>query len=167
MLKKIILAATVAVSSIGVSSAEEVTITGNVTSKCVIHTDTPGVYGNPSQSVLSTLPADGGVSPVIRYDVVQGGFYKAVITTPNSFSTSPTLNDTVAWTGLIEVGQVSDPQMSAYTTNKRVYDNTSEFDLTVSGTVWFKGTSKAEYGYNKSFPGGTYKAVISAQCIAK
>lgn len=165
MLNKFVLACSLLAASLS-TSAENVMITGNVVSKCVIHTDTAGVYGNPSQSVLSTARADGGIQPIIRYDVVQGGYYKAAITTPTSFSSSPVLNDVVTWTGSVDVSQVSDPAMSAYTTNKRMYNNITEFDLTVSGTVWFKASSKAVYGVDKSFPGGDYKAIVIAECIA-
>ena len=146
--------------------AAEIPIRGNVSSKCVINTDTPGVYGNPTPNVLSTLTADGGVPPVIRYDVIQSGYYKATITVPNSFTSSPTLTDTVTWSGSALVSRVTDAAMSAYTTNKRVYNNTTEFDLTVPGTVWFSAISKAEYGYEKSFPAGEYRAVVLAECIA-
>jgi hypothetical protein len=44
-------------------------ITGNVESKCSIYTDRPGVYGNPTPDELNTAPADGGVHPVVRFDV--------------------------------------------------------------------------------------------------
>jgi hypothetical protein len=149
------------------AQAEDVPIMGNVASKCTIHTDTSGVYGNPTASLLSTAPADGGVQPIIRYDVVNAGDYKAVISTPTSFSSSPSLSDSVVWTGLAEVASVTNPLQAAYDTNKVVYNNTSEFDLTVAGTVWFKASSTASYGYNKSFPGGIYKAIVTAECIAK
>jgi hypothetical protein len=56
--------------------------------------------------------------------------------------------------------------MSAYSTNRTVYNNTTEITLSVPGTVWFKAESKAEYGYNKAFPAGTYKAIVNAECIA-
>lgn len=151
--------------SIGLGAAE-VPIRGNVSSKCIINTDTPGVYGNPTPNVLSTLAADGGVPPVIRYDVIQSGYYKATITVPSFFTSSPTLTDTVTWSGSAVVSRVTDAAMSAYTTNKRVYNNTTEFDLTVPGTVWFSAISKAEYGYEKSFPAGEYRAVVLAECIA-
>lgn len=146
--------------------AEEVPINGVVASKCTIHTDTAGVYGNPSANKLTTNPSDGGVPPIIRYDVVSANSYKAVITTPTSFSTSPALTDTLAWTGSTEVSAVTNAGMSAYDTNKRIYNNTTEFNLTLPGTVWFKSNSSVEYGYNKSLPGGTYKAVVNAECIA-
>jgi hypothetical protein len=151
--------------SVGIGAAE-VPIRGSVSSKCIINTDTPGVYGNPTPNVLSTLAADGGVPPVVRYDVIQAGYYKATITVPSVFSSSPTLTDSVTWSGSVVVSKVTDAAMSAYTTNKRVYNNTTEFDLTVPGTVWFSAVSKAEYGYEKSFPTGDYRAVVLAECIA-
>jgi hypothetical protein len=146
--------------------AAEVPIRGMVTPKCVINTDTAGVYGNPTPGLLSTDRTDGGITPVIRYDVVEAGFYKALITVPSSFTTSPSLTDAVNWTGSVAVSKVTNPTMSAYTTNKRVYNNTTEFDLTIPGTVWFSATSKAQYGFNKSFPAGEYRAVVLAECIA-
>lgn len=164
MFKKLILASLLVLPMF--ASSEDIPITGIVTSRCVIYTETPGVYGNPSPSILSTAAVDGGVQPIVRYDVVQAGFYKAIITTPNSFSSSPTLSDTVKWTGSVDVSRVTDAAMSAYSTSKREYNNTTEVDLTVAGSVWFKADSKAEYGYNKAFPAGTYRAIVTASCIA-
>ena len=152
-------------ASSNVGSAE-VPITGDVSSKCVIHTDTPGVYANPTPDVLTTAASDGGMPPVIRYDVVNANTYKAVITTPVDFSSSPVLNDSLNWAGSTSVSSVTDPGMSAYDTNKRTYNNVTEFDLTVAGTVWFASESRVEYGYNKSLPGGRYKSIIIAECIA-
>jgi hypothetical protein len=164
MFKKILLASLLAIPLI--TSAEDIPIVGTVTSKCVIYTETPGVYGNPTPSVLSTAAVDGGVQPIIRYDVVQSGYYKAVITTPNTFSTSPALSDTVKWTGSVDVSRVTDAAMSAYSTNKRTYNETTEINLSVPGTVWFKADSKAEYGFNKAFPAGTYRSIVTASCVA-
>lgn len=147
--------------------AEEAIIEGNVQSKCVIHTDTQGVYGNPTPDKLSTASTDGGVQPVVRFDVAVADYYVARITTPTSFSTSPSLTDVVNWTGSASVGEVSDAGMSGYDTSKVTYDATTEFDLTIAGSTWFKITSTAEYGYGKAFPGGTYRAVVQAECIAK
>jgi len=149
------------------ASAEGVQIEGNVQAKCVIRTDRTGVYGNPTANKLSALPADGGVTPIIRYDVALAGYYVARITHPTAFSTSPTLTDTVEWTGGASVSSVSNPQMSTYDATKVEYDATTEFNLAVAGTTWFKVESTAEYGYNKAFPAGTYRAVIQADCIAK
>lgn len=148
------------------ASAVEVPIVGNVAAKCVIVPDTAGVYGNPSPDELSTDTADGGVAPIVRYDVLQANFFKAVISYPTAFSVSPSLSDVVNWTGSVATSKVSVPGMSAYDTNKVVYNNTSEFNLTIAGTTWFKTNSTAEYGYGKAFPSGTYRAVVTAECIA-
>lgn len=161
------LAALAVVGFASTAYATEVPIVGNVQSKCSIYTDTSGVFGSPNPSKLSTDPADGGVHPIIRVDVSQAGYYIAKISTPTSFSSSPSLNDVVKFTGTTSVHQVTDPLMSAYETDKVTYNNVTEFDLTVAGSVWFKSTSTAEYGVDKSFPGGTYRAVIVAECIAK
>lgn len=151
----------------GTVIAEDVPIVGNVQSKCVINTDTSGVYGNPTAYKLSTTAADGGVEPVIRYDVSLANAYTAKITHPTSFSTSPTLTDSLTWSGSTSVKEVSDAQMSSYDTDKVEYDSTTEFDLTIAGTTWFKVSSTAEYGYQKALPGGTYTAIVQAECIAK
>lgn len=148
------------------ASAVEVPIVGNVAAKCVIVPDTAGVYGNPSPDELSTDTADGGVAPIVRYDVLQANFFKAVISYPTAFSVSPSLSDVVNWTGSVATSKVSVPGMSAYDTNKVVYNNTSEFNLTIAGTTWFKTNSTAEYGYGKALPSGTYRAVVTAECIA-
>jgi hypothetical protein len=143
-----------------------VPITGNVESKCIVQTDTLGVYGNPTPSQLTTSSNSGGVTPIIRFDVIQASFYKARITTPNGFSESPALTDVVTWTGDVAVGEVSDATMSSYSTSKVEYDNTTEIDLTVAGSTWFNVTSTADYGYDTALPAGTYRAVVSAECIA-
>lgn len=163
MYKKIILLMCMLITT---TNAAEIPIVGTVSSKCVITTDTPGIYGNPTIDKLSTTPADGGVLPVVRYDVFAANAYKAVISTPTSFSTAPTLDDVVTWTGNTSVHRVSVAGMSAYDTSKRVYNNTTEFDLTIAGSTWFKSSSVATYGVGKAFPGGTYRAVVVAECIA-
>jgi len=164
MLKKILIAGLLSIPFL--ASSEDVPITGVVTSRCVIYTEVPGVYGNPSPNTLSTAAIDGGVQPIVRYDVVQSGYYKAVITTPTSFTSAPALSDVVNWTGSVDVSRVTDAAMSSYSTSKRTYNNTTEITLTVPGSVWFKADSKAEYGYNKAFPAGTYRAMVTAACIA-
>lgn len=141
-------------------------IVGQVESKCVVTTDKQGVYGNPSASVLSTDAVDGGVEPVVRFDVVLADSYKAVIAHPNAFSQSPALNDVVSWTGSTAVEAVSDALMSDYDSAKRTYDNVTEIDLTIAGSTWFKVSSEADYGYSKALPGGTYTAIVEANCIA-
>lgn len=162
-MKKIILA--VALLS-PAALATEAPIIGKVAPKCTIYVDTVGIYGNPTPDKLSTASADGGVAPIIRYDVVNADTYKAVISTPVEFSSSPTLVDTLAWTGSTSVSKVSDQAMTGYDAAKVEYDNTSEYNLTVAGSTWFKSESTAEYGYGKSLPGGTYKSVVTAECVA-
>ncbi len=147
--------------------AENVPINGTVEGNCIVVPDVSGVYGNPSADKLSTAVTDGGVLPVVRYDVVLADYYKAVITTPTSFSESPALDDTVAWSGSAAVNEVSDAGMSSYDTDKVEYNATTEFDLTIAGSTWFEMESAAEYGYDKPFPGGNYAANVEANCIAK
>tara|TARA_B110000908_G_C10250381_1_gene451616 strand:+ start:1946 stop:2443 length:498 start_codon:yes stop_codon:yes gene_type:complete len=146
--------------------AEEVPIIGNVQSKCSIFTDTAGVYGNPTPDVLSTASVDGGVTPIIRYDVALADSYTAAIAWPMGFSSSPTLNDAQDWSGQVELGTVSDAQMSGYEAVKVEYDNVTEYGLEFAGSAWFKVTSEMAYGYGKTLPGGEYKAMITAECIA-
>ena len=92
--------------------ATQVPVMGNVESKCVVTQDVVGVFGNPQPGTLSTNPSDGGVMPIVRYDVVQASYYTARITHPNSFAESPALSDVVYWEGDTTVAQVSDPLMS-------------------------------------------------------
>jgi len=161
----ILLTALLAVPAVGITSTP---ITGMVASKCVITTDTDGGYGNPTATKLSTLATDGGVLPIIRYDIITANAYKAKIHTPVAFTSSPPLgSETVNWSGSTVANQMSDSNMSAFNTNKVVYNNTSEFDLTLAGSVWFDVTSAATYGYNKAFPAGTYQAVVTAECVAQ
>jgi hypothetical protein len=146
---------------------ENAPITGTVESKCVIFTETQGVYGTPLASRLSTTAADGGVQPIIRYDVALADAFKGRITFPSEFSSSPSLTDTVAFTGNVEVHSVSDTGMADYDTNKATFNNTHEYDLTVAGTTKFKITSQVNYGNSKAFPAGTYTTLVNAECIAK
>jgi hypothetical protein len=163
---KIILA--VATALLGLNSiAEDIPVQGNVQMRCLITTDISGVYGNPTPQKLSTAVADGGVLPVVRYDVTLADNYKAKITTPTGFSSSPPLNDTVTWTGSTAVSQTSDAGMSGYEAAKVTYDATTEYDLTVAGSTWFSATLSATNGYDKAFPGGVYNAIVVAECIAK
>tara|TARA_Y100000385_G_scaffold272906_1_gene314202 strand:+ start:1075 stop:1575 length:501 start_codon:yes stop_codon:yes gene_type:complete len=157
-----------ALATMGVAQAN-IPISGTVESKCVIQTDTDGLYGNPTADKLSTTASDGGVVPIIRYDIITASAYKAVVTTPSSFSSSPSLEDVVNWTSSTTLGQSSDTGMSVFETNKVVYNNghTTEFDLTVAGSAWFDVSSVAEYGYGKAFPSGNYTALITAECIAQ
>ena len=140
-------------------------IVGNVESKCIIVSETPGVYGNPNPYQLTTAPTSGGVQPIIRYDVLAADYYKAVIEHPISFSSSPDLDDVVTWSGDVEVSEVSDTNMSTYDADKVEYDNAHEYEMTVAGSTWFKISSTADYGYAKSFPAGQYTAIVEAECI--
>ena len=144
-----------------------VEITGNVAAKCIIQTTKSGAYGNPIASKLSTTPADGGVLPIIRYDVSIADSYTANITHPTAFSSSPSLSDTVAWTGSTSATQTSVSGMSAYEAAKTVVGSTTIFDLTLAGSTWFSTASSATYGSAKPLPGGTYTSVVQASCIAK
>jgi hypothetical protein len=150
------------------AQAVDVPISGTVQSRCVITTDTPGTYGNPNAYTLTTAAADGGVQPIVRYDVTLADAYYAQITTPTSFATSPSLSDTVTWTGSTEVSSVSDAtNMAGYEAAKTKFGQTTQFDLTATGSTWFKSTSVATYGGNKAFPGGNYSATVEAVCVAK
>jgi len=144
-----------------------VDITGSVAAKCVIQADKAGVYGNPIASKLSTTPSDGGVLPVIRFDVSIADSYTANITHPTSFSSSPNLTDTLAWTGSTSVTKTSVSGMSAYNDAKVVVDSTTIFNLTLAGSTWFSTASSATYGTAKPFVGGVYTALVQASCIAK
>ena len=163
--KLIILAAIMAAPVLATATTP---ISGTVASKCVVVTDTDGVYGNPSATKLSTASSNGGVLPIIRYDIITASAYNAKITTPISFASSPSLDgDVVNWTGSTVANQMSDAGMSAFNTNKVVYNNTTEFPLSIAGSVWFDVSSEATYGYNKAFPAGSYSAVVTAECIAQ
>ena len=148
--------------------AEDVPINGTVQSRCIISTDTAGVYGNPNAYTLTTTPADGGQLAVVRFDVTLADAYYAEITAPSSFSSAPNLPDVVTWTGDTEVSAVSDATgMGSYETNKVELGMTDKYDLTATGSTWFKTSSTATMGGNKAFPGGDYTAVVEAVCIAQ
>ena len=103
----------------------------------------------------------------IRVDIAQADYYKTKFTHPNSFSSSPTLTDAVAWTGSTVVGAVGVAGMSAYEAAKVTYNNVTEFNMTLAGSTWFTVSSEASYGSTKSLPAGNYTALIVAECIAK
>ena len=156
------------VASTSWALAEEAPIEGTVQSRCVIQTDTAGVYGNPNAYTLTTDPTDGGALAIIRFDVTLADAYKAEITAPSSFSSSPSLPDVVTWTGDTEVDQVSDATgMGSYETNKVEQGMKDIYDLTATGSTWFKTSSEATMGGNKAFPGGNYTAWVVAECIAQ
>lgn len=147
--------------------AVDVPIEGTVQSRCTIDTDTAGVYGNPNAYTLSTTPADGGVLPVTRFDVTLADAYYARVTHPDSFSTAPTANATVTFTGSTEVKAVGDAAMAGYEAAKTIFGNSTQYDLTETGSLWLKTSSTATNGGEKAFPGGTYRAIVVAECIAK
>lgn len=148
--------------------AEDVPIEGTVQSRCVIVTDTAGVFGNPNAYTLTTNPTDGGALAVVRIDVTLADAYYAEITAPSSFSSSPSLPDVVTWTGDTEVKAVSDATgMGSYETNKIEQGMKDIYDLTATGSTWFKTSSTASMGGDKAFPGGNYTALVNVECIAK
>jgi hypothetical protein len=163
-MKKIALALLIA----GTAQAAEIPIEGTVQSQCLINTDKPGVYGSPNAYTLTTTPADGGVVPIVRYDVTLADAYTARITYPTDFSSSPSLSDSVTWTGSVTVDEVSSVDMADYQTDSTTYDQTREYVLSATGATWFAVSSTATYGGGsmKAFPGGTYRAVVVAECIA-
>jgi hypothetical protein len=162
------IAIAVLLGSYSATAATQVPINGVVQSRCVITADTAGVYGNPNAYTLSTAPADGGQLAVVRIDVTLADAYYVEITAPSEFSTSPTLPDTVTWTGDTTVTTVSDATgMAQYESNKIELDMTDKYDLTATGSTWFSTSSTAIMGGNKAFPGGSYTALVEASCIAQ
>ena len=149
--------------------AGNIDITGTVQSRCIINTDTVGAYGNPNAYTLTTTAADGGQKPIVRVDVSLADSYYAQISYPTEFSSSPSLSDTVAWTGAVNSVQTSDAGMSGYQAASTTTGSMRQYGLTVAGTTWFDVASAATYGggQNKPFPGGSYKAVVLAECIAQ
>lgn len=157
-----------ATTSVSLAQAENVPINGTVQSRCIIQTDTAGVYGNPNAYTLSTAPADGGQLAVVRFDVTLADAYYAQITAPSEFSSSPNLPDVVTWTGDTEVSALSDATgMGSYEANKVELGMMDKYDLTVTGSTWFKTSSTATLGGSRAFPGGNYTALVTAECIAK
>ena len=166
--KALIASVAMTAAIVGHAQAENTPINGNVQSRCVITTDSAGVYGNPNAYTLTTDPTDGGQLAVTRFDVTLADAYYAVITAPSEFSSAPSLPDTVTWSGDTEVQAVSDATgMGSYETNKVEYDMTDKYDLTATGSTWFKTSSEAVMGGSKAFPGGNYTALVQAECIAQ
>ena len=157
---------------LGVTSAYAVTnINGNVESRCTVNTDTAGYYGNPNAYTLTTLPASAGQVPIIRIDTSLATAYKAQISYPTSFSSSPSLSDTVVWTGAVAVAQTSSTDMSGYQAASTTADGGAMriYPLSIAGATWFSVSSVATYGggQQKAFPGGSYTAVVVAECVAQ
>ena len=149
--------------------AANIDITGTVQSRCIVNTDTQGVYGNPNAYTLTTLPASAGQVPIVRIDASLANAYNAQISYPTSFSTSPSLSDTTAWEGAVGVEQTSSSDMSGYQAASTTTGAMRTYPLSIAGTTWFSVASTATYGggQQKPFPGGSYKAVILAECIAQ
>ena len=149
--------------------AGNIDITGTVESRCIVNTDTPGVYGNPNAYTLTTLPASAGQVPIVRIDASLANAYNAQISYPTSFSTSPSLSDTTAWEGAVGVEQTSSSDMSGYQAASTTTGAMRTYPLSIAGTTWFSVASTATYGggQQKPFPGGSYKAVVLAECIAQ
>jgi hypothetical protein len=148
--------------------AENTEISGTVESRCIIQTDRAGTYANPNAYTLTTSPTDGGEVARIRVDVTLADAYYVAITAPESFSSSPVLPDIATFSGDTEVDAVSDATgMGSYETNKTELGMTDRYDLTATGSTWFKTSSVATMGGSKAFPGGNYSALVTAECIAQ
>jgi len=171
MIKEIALIGIVGIISYGGSKsafALDIPITASVTGSCIISTETNGTYAQPQAYTLTTAPASGGQMPITRVDVTLASAYKVKFTVPDSFSSSPQLNDVVTFTGDTEVSAVSDATgMADYETDKvEVNDYIDEYDLSATGSTWFKHTSVANNGGSRAFPSGNYTAYVTAECIA-
>jgi len=149
----------------------DTSISGSIESRCTVNTDTAGYYGNPSANTLTTLPASNGQVPIVRIDTTLANAYKAQISYPTSFSSSPSLSDSVTWSGAVAVVQTSVSGMSAYQGASTVTNGGAMrvYNLTLAGTTWFSVSSQALYGGGqaKPFPGGSYTAVVVAECVAQ
>lgn len=150
------------------ANAEQVPITGTVQSKCIIQVDQPGVFGNPNAYTLTTSSADGGRPATTRVDITLADAYFVTFTTPDTFSSSPSLPDTVTWSGSTSVSAVSDATgMGSYESSKVVNGADTRYEMTASGSTWFETEVEATMGGSKAFPGGNYTAMVEVQCIAK
>jgi len=152
----------------GLAVAAQTPINGTVQSRCIIQTDTAGTYANPNAYTLTTSPTDGGELARIRVDVSLANAYYVEITAPTEFSSSPNLPDVVSWTGDTTVDAVSDAtNMGDYETNKVEIGMKDRYDMTATGSTWFKTSSVATMGGSKAFPGGNYTSIVEAECIAQ
>jgi len=142
-------------------------IDGSVESRCTVATTVPGIYGNPNAYTLTTDPASAGQVPVIRFDTTLANAYYAQVTYPTSFSSSPSLSDNVTWTGAVSVKATGESGMSGYQAASTTTGAMRQYALSVAGSVWLQSTSVAVYGGNRAFPGGAYKAVVLAECVAQ
>lgn len=167
MFKKTLLGAALLMATSS-AYAQNTEINGTVQSRCIIQTDRAGTYANPNAYTLTTSPQDGGEPARIRVDVSLADAYYVAITAPESFSSSPSLPDMVTFAGDTEVDAISDASgMGSYEINKVELGMTDRYEMSATGSVWFKTSSIATMGGNKAFPGGNYTALVLAECIAK
>lgn len=152
---------------IGATPILAIDIDGSVQSRCTVADVTPGKYGNPNAYTLTTAPSSGGQVPVVRFDTTLANAYYAQVSYPTSFSSSPSLSDNVTWTGAVEVKATGESGMSGYQAASTTTGAMRQYALSVAGSVWIQSTSIATYGGNRAFPGGTYKAVVLAECVAQ
>ena len=152
---------------IGATPVLAVDIDGSVQSRCTVADVTPGKYGNPNAYTLTTDPSSNGQVPVVRFDTTLANAYYAQVSYPTSFSSSPSLSDNVTWTGAVTVKATGESGMSGYQSASTTTGAMRQYGLSVAGSVWIQSTSVATYGGNRAFPGGTYKAVVLAECVAQ
>ena len=152
-----------------VSAHANTSITGTVESRCEVVTDISGYYGNPSAFLLTTLPASNGQVPQIRITNTLANAYKALVSYPTSFSSSPSLSNSVTFTGAVAIASASSSDMSGYQAASTVTNNGAmrTYNLTHAGTIYVTVASSATHGGNKAYPGGQYVAVAEASCIAQ
>jgi len=152
---------------IGATPILAIDIDGSVQSRCTVADVTPGKYGNPNAYTLTTDPSSAGQVPVVRFDTTLANAYYAQVSYPTSFSSSPSLSDNVTWTGAVTVKATGESGMSGYQSASTTTGAMRQYGLSVAGSVWIQSTSVATYGGNRAFPGGTYKAVVLAECVAQ
>lgn len=163
-MKKLLIALSLILSATPIMAAD---IDGTVESRCTVATTVDGKYGNPNAYTLTTDPASNGQVPVIRFDTTLANAYYAQVTYPTSFSSSPSLADNVTWTGTVAVNATGESGMSGYQTASTTTGAMRQYGLSVAGSVWIEATSVAVYGGNRAFPGGAYKSVVLAECVAQ
>ena len=163
-MKKLLIALSLILSATPIMAAD---IDGTVESRCTIATTVDGKYGNPNAYTLTTDPASNGQVPVIRFDTTLADAYYAQVSYPTSFSSSPSLSDNVTWTGAVTVKATGESGMSGYQTASTTTGAMRHYGLSVACAVWLQSTSVAVYGGNRAFPGGAYKAVVLAECVAQ
>ena len=163
-MKKLLIALSFILSATPIIAAD---INGTVESRCTVATTVDGKYGNPNAYTLTTDPASNGQVPVIRFDTTLANAYYAQVSYPTSFSSSPSLSDNVTWTGTVAVKATGESGMSGYQAASTTTGAMRSYPLSVAGSVWIEATSVAVYGGNRAFPGGSYKAVVLAECVAQ